>query len=553
MKVSPPLTLALFAVILSAGARAAVQPNGLFSDNAVLQQNTEVPVWGTAKEGEKVTVTFDGDTETATTADGKWMVHLKPHKAGGPFTLTIAGENTITVNNVLVGEVWVCSGQSNMAFRFPIADNAKTEAPTANYPNYRMFIVDHHSAFTPQTEVTGSWIVCTPTTVQQFSAVGYFFGRDLLKALNVPIGMIDSAAPGTGAELWTSVPALQKEPSLHEYLDQLARAQAKYDPAAAAKYPQVLADYQTALKDWNDNTLKSYSEAMKAWNTQNAQAKAAGEPPPPKPQPAVPKPKPPAEPVGKIPGGLFNGMIAPLMPYAIKGTIWYQGESNNLKPFQYRTLFPLLISDWRERWGEGDFPFLFVQIAPFKDDVPELKEAQFLTWKKTPNTAMVVTVDVGDANALHPRRKEPVGDRLALAARALAYGEKIEYSGPAYESMKIDGNKAILTFSHVGSGLLAKDGPLKGFTIAGADKNFVEAKAEINGDTVVVSSDQVSTPVAVRYAWANVPDCNLWNKDGLPASPFRTDPESLTEDTPPIKKVAPAVENSESSQEPAAP
>jgi sialate O-acetylesterase len=267
----------------------------------------------------------------------------------------------------------------------------------------------------------------------------------------------------------------------------------------------------------------------------------------------VPKPKPPAEPVGKIPGGLFNGMIAPLMPYAIKGTIWYQGESNNLKPFQYRTLFPLLISDWRERWGEGDFPFLFVQIAPFKDDVPELKEAQFLTWKKTPNTAMVVTVDVGDANALHPRRKEPVGDRLALAARALAYGEKIEYSGPAYESMKIDGNKAILTFSHVGSGLLAKDGPLKGFTIAGADKNFVEAKAEINGDTVVVSSDQVSTPVAVRYAWANVPDCNLWNKDGLPASPFRTDPESLTEDTPPIKKVAPAVENSESSQEPAAP
>jgi sialate O-acetylesterase len=553
MKKCPPLALPLFALMLSTYARAEVQPNALFSDNAVIQQNVDVPVWGAAKEGEKVTLTFDGDTETTETKDGKWMVHLKPHKAGGPYTMTIAGENTITVNNVLVGEVWVCSGQSNMAYQFPIADNANTEAPKADYPNYRMFVVEHQAAFTPQAQVTGSWLVCSPTTVKQFSAVGYFFGRDLFKTLNVPVGIIDSASPGTSADLWTSLSALQKEPSLHGYLDELARAQAKFNPAAVAQYPQAMADYQAKLKEWNDTTFKSYGEALKAWNTANAQAKAAGQPSPPKPQPEVPKPKPPAEPVGKIPSGLFNGMIAPLMPYAIKGVAWYQGESNNLKPFEYRTLFPLLIADWREKWGEGDFPFLFVQIAPYKSDIPELKESQFLTWKKTANTAMVVTVDVGDANLIHPRHKEPVGDRLALAARALAYGEKIEYSGPAYDSMKIDGNKVILTFTHVGSGLLAKDGPLKGFTIAGADKNFVDAKAEINGDTVSVSSDQVPSPVAVRYAWANVPDCNLWNKDGLPASPFRTDPESLTEDLPQSKKPAPEATNPESTPEPAAP
>ena len=534
-------------------ARGEVQPNALFSDNAVLQQNTVVPVWGSAKEGEKVRVTFDGDTEMADARGGKWMVQLKPHKAGGPFTMTIAGENTITLNNVLVGEVWVCSGQSNMAFQFPIAENAGTEAPTANYPTYRMFIVGHHSTFTPQAQVTGSWIVCSPTTVQQFSAVGYFFGRDILKATNNPVGIIDSAAPGTGAELWTSSSGLQKESSLHGYLDQFTRAQAKYNPAAEAQYPQEMADYQAKLKAWNDTTLKTYAETMKAWNTANAQAKASGQPSPPRPQPDVPKPKPPAEPVGKIPSGLFNGMIAPLMPYAIKGVAWYQGESNNMKPFEYRTLFPLLIADWREKWGEGDFPFLFVQIAPYKDDGPDLREAQFLTWKKTANTAMAVTLDVGDANKIHPRQKEPVGARLALAARALAYGEKIEYSGPAFDAIKIDGNKAILTFTHVGSGLLAKDGTLKGFSIAGADKTFVDAKADISGDTVVVSSDQVSSPVAVRYAWANVPDGNLWNKDGLPASSFRTDPESLTMDVPPLKKPAPEAANPESTPEPAAP
>ena len=220
---------------------------------------------------------------------------------------------------------------------------------------------------------------------------------------------------------------------------------------------------------------------------------------------------------------LFNGMIAPLVPYAIKGVIWYQGEGNAGQSQEYRTLFPRLIADWREKWGQGDFPFLFVQVAPFQNLPPGIREAQLLSWQKTPNTAMVVTTDVGDATDIHPRQKEPVGARLALAARALAYGEKIEYSGPVFDALNIDGGRAVLRFKHLGSGLLAKDGELKGFTIAGADKTFVAAKADIQGDTVVVSSAEVRTPVAVRYGWANVPDVNLFNKEGLPASPFRTD------------------------------
>ena len=219
-------------------------------------------------------------------------------------------------------------------------------------------------------------------------------------------------------------------------------------------------------------------------------------------------------------------MIAPIIPYAIKGTIWYQGEANTKKSAEYRTLFPRMIADWREKWAQGEFPFLFVQIAPHMHMFPELREAQLLTWKKTPGTAMAVTTDVGHAQDIHPRQKEPVGARLALAARALAYGEKIEYSGPEFDSMKVDQNRVILTFKHLGTGLMAKDGELKGFTIAGADKKFVDAKAEISGDTVVVTSDQVPAPIAVRYGWSNVPDVNLYNKEELPASPFRTDTES---------------------------
>jgi len=527
------------ALAFASSARAEVKPNALFSDNAVLQQNASVPVWGTAKEGEKVTVTLDGQAETTVAKGGKWMVRLKPHKAGGPFTLTIAGENTVTVNNVLVGEVWVCSGQSNMAFGFAGCANAATETPLANYPKLRRFYVNNGGALTPQTELQkGEWVECSPATVGGFSAVGYFFGRDIHKATGAPVGMIHSSVGGTPAQAWTSLAGLEKDPELHGYVEAVRKMEADRD-AAAAKYPQELAAFPAKLKEWEETVEKPYQQALKDWKSETEKSKAAGKPLPPMPKPATPKPWPPALPGlvnarAGFPATLFNGKIAPLIPYAIKGVIWYQGESNSGAGKEYRTLFLRMISDWREKWGEGDFPFLFVQIAPCNRMMPELREAQFLTWKKTPNTAMAVTTDVGEANDIHPKQKEPVGARLALAARALAYGEKIEYSGPEYDSFKVDQNRVVLSFKHVGGGLVAKDGPLKGFTIAGPPPPpsrgavhpsiFVPAKAEIKGDTVVVSSDQVPLPVAVRYGWTDVPDGNLWNKEGLPASPFRTDP-----------------------------
>jgi sialate O-acetylesterase len=519
-----------------------VKPNALFSDNAVFQQNVEIPVWGSAKDGEKVTVTLDNTTEITVAKDGKWMVRLKPHQAGGPYTMTIAGQNTITVNNVLVGEVWVCSGQSNMAYNFKGAANALTERPRADYPNLRMFKVNSPGAMTPQSELLGSWVVCSPTTVDGFSAVGYFFGRDIYRATNVPVGMIHSSVSGTAAELWTSLSGLEKEPLLRGQVDAAKLAQKNYQ-GGAEKYAQELEDYQVRLKEWADTEGKAYGAALNAWKAENKASGTESKPSSPMPKPAVPKPAPPVDPVGKKPTVLFNGKIAPLIPYALRGVIWYQGESNSPKAFEYRTLFPRMIADWREKWGQGDFPFLFVQIAPFKGNPPELREAQLLTWQKTPNTAMAVIADTPPN--LHPPEKEPVGARLALAARALAYGEKIEYSGPEYDSMKIEGNHVTLTFKHVGGGLVAKDGLLKGFLIAGEDKKFVDATTEIRGDTVVVSSAQVPAPVAVRYGFLAIPDGNLWNKDNLPASPFRTDPESMTQDVSPNKKPVPTEQQPE--------
>ena len=526
MKISSSLPLLLTTVALPSFAHAEVRPNPLFSDGAVLQQNAEVPVWGTAKEGEKVTVEFDGQSASATAKDGKWMVHLKPHRAGGPFVLKIAGENTLSINNVLMGEVWVCSGQSNMEFRLSGAANAATEIPLADYPKFRMFTVGRKTAAQPVTEVTGKWIECSPKTAAAFSAVGYFFGRDIHKATGFPVGMIHSSVGATPAQAWTSLSGLAKEAELRPYADVAKRLIANY-PAVSAMYPQELADYQGKLKAWNDEFSAGYSETLKAWTLENQKAKAEGKPAIPKPTPPQPMPLAPSPPDGNIgtPTVLYNGMIAPLIPYAIKGVIWYQGEGNAGKWHEYRTLFPRMIADWREQWGQGEFPFLFVQIAPNVQMLPEIRESQLLTLEKTPNTAMAVITDVGNADNIHPTQKEPVGARLALAARALAYGEKIEYSGPVFSGVKIEESHAVLSFKHIAGGLLAKDGDLKGFTIAGTDKKFVPAKAEIRGDTVIVSADQVPQPVAVRYGWSKVPDVNLYNKEGLPASPFRTDVE----------------------------
>lgn len=525
MKTHHRLAIVLSLLAAAPCARAEVKPNSLFSNGAVLQQGIALPVWGTAKDGENVTVQFDGDTAKTVAKDGKWSVRLKPHKAGGPFTLTIAGENTVTVNDVLVGEVWICSGQSNMAFGFSGASTAKDEAPKADYPKLRTFTVPHKNAVIPQADAAGKWVVCSPQTVSGFSAVGYFFGRDILKATGFPVGMIHTSVGGTPAQAWTSLSGLQADKELQGYVDAIKQVADAY-PKAAETYPKELADFQAKLNAWNlSDAGKAYNESLKTWTTDNKKALAEGKPGLPKPKVPAELPTAPHAPEGGsgTPTLLFNGMVAPLVPYAIKGAIWYQGESNSGDAMRYRTLFPRMIADWRAKWGQDDFPFLFVQIAPHKNMLPEIREAQLLSWQKTPGTAMVVTTDVGNATDIHPKQKEPVGDRLALAARALAYGEKIEYSGPIFDTMKADGNRAVLTFKHIGTGLVAKDGELKGFKIAGADKNFVPAKATIEGKTVVVSAEGVTAPAAVRYGWDNVPDVNLYNKEGLPASPFRTD------------------------------
>lgn len=522
----PFLFVTLSLASVASTAWAAVKPNPLFSDDAVLQQGLAAPVWGTADPGEKVRVQFDGQVaQTTASKDGKWMVRLKPHTAGGPFELVMVGAgNTVTAKDIMVGEVWVCSGQSNMEFGFKGAKTADAERPTANYPKLRMYRVAKKVAIEPQAEAAGSWAVCSPQTVDGFSAVGYFFGRDVLKATGVPVGMIFTSWGGTPAQAWTSVGGLQKDKELEHYVADVQKLAANYSQACA-KYPQQQAAFEAATAQWKKEFGAEYNLQLKEWQKAALQAKAEGKPLPAKPRPVHPQPVQPVGPEGgpHSPTGLYNAMIAPLLPYGIKGAIWYQGESNAGQSREYRTLFPRMIADWREKWELGDFPFFFVQIAPYIGQPPEIREAQFLTLQKSPNTAMAVTTDVGEANDIHPKQKEQVGARLAMAARALVYGEKIEYSGPLFDSVKIEKGQAVLQFKHLGGGLVAKDGELRGFTVAGADKRFVPAKAEIRGDTVVVSSSEVAAPVAVRYGWVNVPDVNLFNKEGLPASPFRTD------------------------------
>lgn len=486
----------------STSLTAAVALASPFTDHAVLQQGIDIPVWGTAADGEQVTVTIAEQKVSTTAMAGRWSVRLKPMTAGGPHQLTIAGTNTITLNDVLIGEVWICSGQSNMERQLgprppqQLIENWEQEAATADFPQIRHFGVAHASATEPGTTVKGSWTVCSPATVKDFTAVGFFFGRALHQARKVPIGLLHTSVGGTPAEAWTSREALLANPDTAMVVEAWKKACDTYD---------------SQLEKWKQDEARLLEQHRK----DVAAAKAAGKPVPRKPEP-------PRDPRKNPPSRLYNAMVAPLIPYAIRGTIWYQGESNNGQAKAYRTLFPTMIADWRARWGQGDFPFLFVQIAPHGGMSPEIREAQFLTLARSPNTAMAVTTDVGDAKDIHPTRKRPVGERLALAARHLAYGEELEYSGPLYQSLRISGAKVELSFSHA-DGLAAKDGLLTGFTIAGADKKFVPAKAEIRNHQVIVWSDEVPTPVAVRYGWANVPEVNLVNGAGLPASPFRAD------------------------------
>jgi sialate O-acetylesterase len=520
------LSFSSLVLVLIGTLRAEVTPNPLFSDGAVLQRGQKIPIWGSARDGEKVTIEFQGQKVATTATDGKWSVYLDALKEGGPFTMNLAGDNTVTVNNLLVGEVWLASGQSNMNLLFSSAHNDPEEALNANYPEIRTFKVGVVVSATPIAEAKGSWFACSPETVNDFSAVGYYFARDIHRKLGVPVGLIHSALGATPAQSWTSEEGLKSDPLLDEYVKIVKKRTENFEAATSA-YPSLLAKYEADLKTWEETIGKAHKEKLAEWQIATAEAKKSQQPLPRRPRPSSRPPQTPAPPEGVFtdPAVLFNGMIAPLIPYGIKGVIWYQGESNSGKAKEYLTLFPAMISDWRERWGQGSLPFLYVQVAPYGGMPPEIREAQFLTLGKVKNSAMTVTTDVGDSKDIHPRKKEPVGQRLALAARALAYGEAIEYSGPLYESMRAETGKIILQFKHIGSGLLAKDGPLKGFTIAGADKKFIPAKAVIQGDTIVVSSEGITEPMAARYGWDKVPDVNLYNQEGLPASPFRTDVE----------------------------
>ena len=484
-------------------ADADVKLPAIIGDNMVLQNGMETPIWGTADPGEKVTVTM-GEQHAVTVADsaGKWTVSLTQWEAGGPFEIKIAGNNKITLQNILVGEVWVCSGQSNMWWTVKLSANPEKEITEANYPMIRLFSVKEAVADEPQDDVQGSWSECSPETVETFSAVAYYFGRALHRELDVPVGLIHTSWGGTPAESWTSTPMLESDPVLKPIIDNWA---------------QVLEKYPKAMEEHNERLAK--------WEEDSQKAKKEGKPAPRRPRPPIG----PGHPWQ--PAGLYNAMIAPLIPYAIKGAIWYQGESNADRAYQYRKLFPAMIYDWRRSWMQGDFPFLFVQLANFMkiDPLPvesawaELREAQLMTLA-LPNTGMAVIIDIGEANDIHPKNKQDVGRRLARWALAKTYDLDIVYSGPIYKSMAVKKNRIVLRFDHVDDGLTTKDGgPLKGFAIAGQDMKFVLAKAEIKNNKVVVWSDKVTKPIAVRYAWANNPVCNLYNSAGLPASPFRTD------------------------------
>ena len=656
------LGLCFCLVALPQGARAEVRVPSLIGDNMVLQQGQKIRIWGTAGAGERITVKLAGETAQAT-ADGRgrWQAFLGPLKAGGPHVLTIEGGNTLTIRNVLVGEVWVCSGQSNMEWPLAQATGGQEAAAQAAHPEMRLFTVEKKTSAEPLEDVRGRWVVAAPQEVLRFSAVAFYFGRELLQRLKIPVGLIHSSWGGTPAEAWTSRAALASRPEFRPIMEryekelqdlpQLRREHARKladwerqyvtqdagnkgeglgfaDPARDAagwkkmRLPQQweaaglnldgviwfrreievpaawagrdltlslgpIDDFDTTYLNGTrvgatgNETPNAYSTprrytisgslvrpgknviAVRVYDrmggggfggggTAGAMSLApAGAPEGSavalegewdyKPEAVAeqkrlsyagyPGPTPGPENQNN-PSVLYNAMLAPLTPYALRGAIWYQGESNAGRAFQYRTLFPLMIRDWRAAWGLGDFPFYFVQLAnymarktePAESEWAELREAQSLTMRSVPQTGMAVTIDIGVAEDVHPRNKRDVGLRLARWALADTYQQKnVVPSGPLYESHAIEGDKIRVRFKHAG-GLKTSDGraPVS-FAVAGEDHKFFRAEARVEGDAVVVWSKDVPRPVAVRYGWADNPEVNLSTADMLPASPFRTD------------------------------
>ena len=506
----PALELLASALLLCAGTTslAEVKLPAVFGDHMVLQQGLKNPVWGWASPGEAVTVSIAGQNQAATAGpDGTWRVQLDPLKVGGPFTLTVQGKSTVRFEDVMVGEVWICSGQSNMGFDLRSAYDSDLEIPSANHPNLRLISVPQVGTQEPQRDFKGQWARCAPEVAASFSAVGYFFGLQLHRQLNVPVGLIDNAWGGSSCEAWVRRDVLAADPRYAELLAKWAETEKTYD------WEKVQAANQAQLAKWQEAVKK---------------AKAEG-----KPEPTRPRPAQNALTGQHRPGNLYNGVLLPTIGYGIKGAVWYQGESNAGRAYQYRHLFPLMIRNWRDAWKQGDFPFYWVQLAdylgvaaePKESAWAELREAQTMTMTKLPNTGQAVIIDVGEGRDIHPRQKLTVGNRLARWALARDYGVKIAYRSPEYKSMAKAANKIVLTFDHVAGGLYCFDTtePV-GFAIAGEDKEFVWAKGRLAGSNQVeVWSDQVKDPVAVRYAWADNPICNLFSREGLPVTPFRTD------------------------------
>ncbi|MCX5659744.1 MAG: 9-O-acetylesterase [Planctomycetota bacterium] len=558
--------LALLACLLTPRlAHAEVRLPAIISTNMVLQANKPVPIWGWAAPGEKVTVTLGPQKlDAVADASGQWRVTLKELKAMGgedaPLEMTVAGTNKIVVGNILVGTVWLCSGQSNMSFGLRAAQGADVEVPKAKHRMIRLFQVPHTRAALPQADVVGAWSVCTPASAAKFSAVAYFFGRDVHEATGLPTGLIQSSVGGTPAQSWTSLEGLKMDKALAAFAAG-AEGAAKNYPARLKHYNETIEERRAAHKQWEAEVGQEYLASLRAWEAEVAKAKLGRKPLPKKPeQPAGTKPEPEVpdgpNPDKGHPASLYNGMIAPLAPFAIEGAIWYQGEANvGIAPV-YATLFPCMIRAWRERWGEGDFPFYFVQLANFLPRKPEpsesgwaaLREAQTRTLA-LPHAGMAVTIDIGDGSSIHPTNKTDVGHRLAQWALHDTFGKPVVRSGPLFSGAKVEGDHIRVSFKEIGGGLVARPAPpstqpetksasqpstqtskpgdqsadLVGFAIAGADGKFTWAKARIDGETVVVSSDKVPAPAFVRYAWADNPACNLYNKEGLPASPFRSD------------------------------
>jgi sialate O-acetylesterase len=663
------LSCAVFPVLCwiacAAGAdRPSISLPPLFADHMLLQRGMELPIWGKAAPGEKISISINASQATATANDrGEWSAKIPPLHPGDATTLTIKGadrDKPLVIEDVLVGDVWICSGQSNMEFALAGAKNGAAEVKAAKDPAIRLFQFPRVTALEPSRLVEGKWAVCTPKTAAGFSAVGYFFARDLRARENVPIGLIGNSWGGMPAESFTSAQALKSNPDFQPLLDAKRAAAPPTDAASREKLKQAkaqweqkyilqdtgnhgfdegFADPQTNDSDWKPMKLPGHWEdaGLKidgaVWFRKQVQIPAAwvgkelmlrlggiddydtsyfngrqvgrtgdngnelavlvqreytipaalvkagratlavrvfdrmgtgGFYGPPErmdlapkgdesaepislagdwryriergvdqPEKIPPRPMPPAgESAPQLASNIFNAMVNPLIPYAIKGVIWYQGESNAGRAEQYRTLFPAMIADWRKHWGQGDFPFLFVQLANFQPRQPnptdsawaELREAQLMTLTKSPQTAMAVTIDIGEEKDIHPKNKQDVGKRLALAAENVAYHhDDVEFSGPIYHAMQVEGRSIRIRFDHA-RGLKTSDGaPPSGFAIAGADLKFAWADARIDGDSVIVSAKSIDQPIAVRYAWADTPDVNLYNSDDLPASPFRTD------------------------------